>query len=187
MNLEHFTQKAQEAIAGAQALAERLQSPILDAEHLLAALVEDDEGVPAATLRKLGVDMSGLRGELAALLARRAKIAGGSLTLDPRARRVLERAAAEAKRLADEFVSTEHLLLGVLEVGGDGQALLERNGAGREAVLGALAGIRGGSGSPARLPRAPTRPSRSTAVTSPRRPGPAGWTPWSAGTTRSGG
>jgi ATP-dependent Clp protease ATP-binding subunit ClpB len=51
MNLDRFTQKAQEAIAGAQALAERLQSPILDAEHILAALVEDDEGVPAQMLR----------------------------------------------------------------------------------------------------------------------------------------
>ena len=144
MNLDRFTQKAQEAIAGAQALAERLQSPILDAEHILAALVEDDEGVPAQTLRRIGVDLGAFRGELAALLARRAKIAGGQLTLDARARRVLERAAEEARRLSDEFVSTEHLLLGVIDAGGEGQALLERHGAGREAVLGALTGVRGG-------------------------------------------
>ncbi len=144
MNLDQFTQKAQEAIAGAQALAERLQSPVLDAEHILAALVEADDGIPAQTLRRLGVDLAAFRGELAALLARRAKIAGGQLTLDLRARRVLERAAEEARRLADEFVSTEHLLLGVIDAGGEGQALLERHAAGREAVLGALAGIRGG-------------------------------------------
>ncbi len=144
MNLERFTQKAQEAIAGAQALAERLQSPVLDAEHLLAALVEDEEGIPAQTLRRMGVDLAAFRGELAALLARRAKVAGGQLALDARARRVLERAADEARRLGDEFVSTEHLLLGIVEVGGEGQALLERHGAGREAFLAALAGIRGG-------------------------------------------
>ena len=54
MNLDRYTQKAQEAIAGAQALAERLQSPVLDAEHILAALVEDDQGVPATTLRRMG-------------------------------------------------------------------------------------------------------------------------------------
>jgi ATP-dependent Clp protease ATP-binding subunit ClpB len=144
MNLERFTQKAQEAIAGAQALAERLESPILDAEHILAALVEDDQGIPAQTLRRVGVDLGAFRGELAGLLARRAKIAGGQLTLDPRARRVLERAGEEARRLGDEFVSTEHLLLGVIDAGGDGQALLERHAAGREAVLGALAGVRGG-------------------------------------------
>ena len=144
MNLERFTQKAQEAIAGAQALAERLQSPVLDSEHLLAALAEDEEGIPAQTLRRVGVDLAAFRGELAALLARRAKVAGGQLTLDSRARRVLERAAEEARRLGDEFVSTEHLLLGIVDVGGEGQALLERHGAGREAFLGALAGIRGG-------------------------------------------
>ncbi len=144
MHLERFTQKAQEAVAAAEQLAERLQSPVLDAEHVLAALLEDDEGVPAATLRRLGADLNALRSELAALLGRRARVAGGSLTLDPRARRVLERAADEARRLNDEYVSTEHLLLGVLEVGGEGAALLERHGAGREAVLGALGGVRGG-------------------------------------------
>ena len=144
MNLERFTQKAQEAIAAAQALAERLQSPILDAEHVLAALVEDEEGIPAQTLRRVGVDVAAFRGELAALLARRAKVAGGQLTLDARARRVLERAAEEARRLGDEYVSTEHLLLGVVEVGGEGHALLERHGAGREPLLGALQGLRGG-------------------------------------------
>ncbi len=144
MNLERFTQKAQQAIAASQQLAERLESPILDAEHILAALLEDDEGVPAMTLRRLGTDLNALRGELAAALGRRARVAGGSLTLAPRARRVLERAAEEARRLNDEYVSTEHLLLGVLEVGGEGAALLERHGAGREAILGALASVRGG-------------------------------------------
>jgi ATP-dependent Clp protease ATP-binding subunit ClpB len=70
MQLDRFTQKAQETVLGAQQLAERLESPILDAEHLLAALVEDDDGVPAETLRRLGVDLPAFRGELAALLSR---------------------------------------------------------------------------------------------------------------------
>jgi len=144
MQLDHFTQKAQEAVVAAQALAGRLESPVLDAEHLLSALVEPDDGVPAETLRRLGVDLPVFRAELAATLARRARIAGGSLALDPRARRVVERAQEEARRLGDEYVSTEHLLLGAAEVGGEGQKLLERHGAGREAILGALASVRGG-------------------------------------------
>ena len=144
MQLERFTQKAQEAIVAAQATAQRLDSPVLDAEHILAALVEPDEGVPAETLRRLGVDLPGFRGELAAILAKRARVQGGSLTLDPRARQVVESAEAEARRLGDEYVSTEHLLLGVAEVGGDGQALLERHAAGREAVLQTLQSVRGG-------------------------------------------
>jgi len=144
MQLDRFTQKAQEAVLAAQQLAERLQSPVLDAEHLLSALLEPDDGVPAETLRRLGVDLPVFRGELAVLLARRAKIQGGSLALDPRARRVVDRAQEEARRLNDEYTSTEHLLLGTAEVGGEGQKLLEGHGAGREAILNALASVRGG-------------------------------------------
>jgi ATP-dependent Clp protease ATP-binding subunit ClpB len=144
MQLDRFTIKAQEAIAAAQQLAERLQSPLLDAEHLLSALVEPDDGVPAETLRRIGVDLPAFRGELAAVLAKRARIQGGSLSLDPRAKRVLDRAQEEARRLGDEYTSTEHLLLGIAEVGGEAQNLLERHGAGKEQILGALSSVRGG-------------------------------------------
>jgi ATP-dependent Clp protease ATP-binding subunit ClpB len=144
MQLDRFTEKAQEAIVAAQQLAERLQSPMLDAEHLLAALVEPEDGIPAETLRRLGADLPAFRGELAAALARRARVAGGQLSLDPRTRHALDRAREEARRLGDEYVSTEHLLLGVLDAGGEGARLLERHGAGREAVLGALTSVRGG-------------------------------------------
>ncbi len=144
MQLDRFTQKAQEAIVAAQAAATRLQSPILDAEHMLSALVEPDDGIPAETLRRLGVDLPAFRGEIASILARRARIEGGSLSLDPRAKAVIEHAEAEARRLGDDFVSTEHLLLGVAEVGGEAQALLERHAAGKEAILQALQSVRGG-------------------------------------------
>jgi ATP-dependent Clp protease ATP-binding subunit ClpB len=144
MQLDRFTQKAQEAIIAAQALSQRLDSPVLDAEHILSALVEPDDGIPAETLRRLGVDLPAFRGELAAILARRARIQGGSLSMDPRARRVIEGAEAEARRLGDDYTSTEHLLLATAEVGGEGQALLERHGAGREAILQALQSVRGG-------------------------------------------
>ncbi len=144
MNLDRFTQKAQEAIVAAQRLAETLQSPLLDAEHILAALLDPEDGVPAETLRRLGVDLPGLRGDLAALLSRRARIQGGSLALGPRAKQALELAQAEARRLQDDYVSTEHLLLGVAEVGGEGAQLLERFGASREAILHALQSVRGG-------------------------------------------
>jgi ATP-dependent Clp protease ATP-binding subunit ClpB len=143
MNLDRFTQKAQESIVTAQRLAEQLQSPVLDSEHLLAAVVETDDGIPAETLRRLGVDLPALRAELAAILNRRAKIQGGSLTADKRFTAVLERAAAEARRLQDEYVSTEHLLIAIAEGGGEGGQLLDRQGASREAILQALSGVRG--------------------------------------------
>ncbi len=144
MQLDRFTEKAQEAIVNAQSLAERMQSPTLDAEHLLAALVEPDDGIPAETLRRLGVDLAAFRGELAATLTRRARIQGGNLALDPRAKRIIDRAQEEARRLGDEYTSTEHLLIGAAEVGGDTQKLLERHGAGKEQILTALQGVRGG-------------------------------------------
>jgi ATP-dependent Clp protease ATP-binding subunit ClpB len=144
MQLDRFTEKAQEAIVAAQKTATDMDSPILDAEHILAALVEPDDGVPAETLRRIGVDLPAFRGELAAILGRRARIRGGSLSLDPRAKRVLELAEEEARRLGDEYVSTEHLLLGVIEAGGEARELLERHGANREAVLTALQNVRGG-------------------------------------------
>src|SRR5687767_9644339 len=144
MQLDRFTQKAQEAIIAAQSTAERLHSPVLDAEHLLSALIDPDDGVPAETLRRLGVDLPAFRGEVAAVLATRARIEGGSLSLDPRAKTVVERAEAEARRLADDYVSTEHLLLGTAEAGGEAQAILERHGAGKEALLQALQSVRGG-------------------------------------------
>jgi ATP-dependent Clp protease ATP-binding subunit ClpB len=144
MQLDRFTQKAQEAVIAAQETAQRLQSPILDAEHLLSALVEPDDGIPAETLRRLGVDLPAFRGELAAELSKRAHIQGGSLSLDPRAKASIDRAEAEARRLGDEYVSTEHLLLGVAEAGGEAQTLLEKHAAGKEAILQALQSVRGG-------------------------------------------
>jgi ATP-dependent Clp protease ATP-binding subunit ClpB len=144
MKLDRYTEKAQEAILAAQRLAEELQSPVLDAEHLLDALVEPDDGVPAETLRRIGVDLKAFRDELAGILSRRATIQGGSLSLDPRTKRAMELAEEEAKRLGDEYVSTEHLLLAVAEVGGDARQLLDRHGATREAILNALQSVRGG-------------------------------------------
>jgi ATP-dependent Clp protease ATP-binding subunit ClpB len=143
MNLDRFTQKAQEAIVAAQRTAEDLQSPVLDSEHLLAALVEPDDGIPAETLRRTGVDLPVFRGEVAAALNKRARIQGGSLSADPRFRHVIERAGDEARRLKDEYVSTEHLLLAIAESGGEAEAILDRHGANKEAILGALATVRG--------------------------------------------
>src|SRR5688572_2317255 len=109
MKLDRYTEKAQEAVLAAQRLATDADSPILDAEHILAALLADPDGIPAVTLRQIGADPAQLGVELAAVLARRAKIEGGTMSLDPRARDLLERAEDEAKRLNDEYVSTEHL------------------------------------------------------------------------------
>jgi ATP-dependent Clp protease ATP-binding subunit ClpB len=143
MKLDRYTERAQQAILSAQRIATDQQSPIFDAEHVLAALLEDEEGIPVATLRRLGADPAAVRMELAAALSRRARIEGGTLALDPRARVLLERAEDEAKRLKDEFVSTEHLLLASSQAGGDAQRVLAVAGATHETILAALTQVRG--------------------------------------------
>jgi len=144
MKLDRFTEKAQESILAAQRLATEADSPVLDAEHILAALIADPEGIPAVTLTKLGADPVALAAELGTVLSRRAQVRGSSLSLDPRARQLVERAEDEAKRLKDEYVSTEHLLLAASRSGGDAQRLLESLGASHEQILKALQGVRGG-------------------------------------------
>ncbi|MDL2335281.1 MAG: Clp protease N-terminal domain-containing protein, partial [Chloroflexota bacterium] len=143
MRLERYTEKAQQAISTAQRLATDSDSPVLDAEHILAALFQDPEGIPAATLRALGADPAQIGVELAASLSRRAKVAGGSLSLDPRVQQLVRHAEDEAKRLGDEYVSTEHLLLAAAQSGGDAQRVLDGAGASREQILAALQKVRG--------------------------------------------
>jgi ATP-dependent Clp protease ATP-binding subunit ClpB len=143
MKLDRFTEKAQEAIVAAQRLATEADSPILDAEHVLSALLQDPEGIPIVTLRKLEADTAQINMELAAVLSRRARVQGSSLSLDPRARHLFDRAEDEARRLKDEYVSTEHLLLASAEAGGDAQRILESAGASHEKLLQALQQVRG--------------------------------------------
>ncbi len=144
MKLDRYTEKAQQAILAAQRLAAEQDSPVLDAEHILAALLEDAEGIPAVTLRKVEAVPASIAVEVVAVLAKRARVKGGSLTLDARAHRLVEHAEDEARRLKDEYVSTEHLLLAASQVGGDAQRILEAAGASHEALLEALLSVRGG-------------------------------------------
>src|SRR6188768_338725 len=144
MKLDRYTEKAQEAILAAQRLATDADSPTLDVEHLLAALLQDPEGIPAVTIRALDADPSAIALELGAVLSRRARVTGSQLSLDARARSMLERAEEESKRLADDYVSTEHLLLAAAESGGDARRILAAAGADREHILSALQKVRGG-------------------------------------------
>ena len=143
MKLDRYTQRAQEAILAAQQLASGAKSPVLDVEHLLAALLDDPEGIPVMVLRQLDADPAAVSVEVAGVLSRRAKIEGGQLGLDPRMTKLIQTGEEEATRLGDEYVSTEHLLLAASVAGGDAQRLLEGAGAGHEALLKALEGVRG--------------------------------------------
>src|SRR4029077_7496756 len=111
MRPDAFTVKAQEAIDRAQSLARERGNPSLAPEHLLAALLEDRQGVVAALLEKLGADPSNVVADVQSALDRLPRVSGSAeLSLAPELRQALEAADRERTRLKDEYVSTEHLL-----------------------------------------------------------------------------
>jgi len=146
MNVKRYTEKAQEAVLGAQQLAERSHHPQIDPEHLLHALVGQADGVVPSVLRHLGADPTRLLAQIDAALKARPQAHGGSEPgLSPRLRAVTSVAEDEAKRLKDDFTSTEHLLL-ALTLEGDGAPsarLLTECGVKTDRVFGALSTIRG--------------------------------------------
>ena len=146
MNLNKFTEKAQEAVLAAPQLASELSHPQVEPEHLLVTLVEQPNGVVPTVFRKLDVEPSAVAGAVRAALAKQPKAHGGSEPqLSPRLRVVFDAAQAEAKAMQDEYVSTEHLLLGLLNETGKSVTVdqLKANGITRAKVLEALTTVRG--------------------------------------------
>ncbi|HEV2358654.1 MAG TPA: ATP-dependent chaperone ClpB [bacterium] len=147
MRFDKFTEKAQEAIIGAQALAREHHHGQVEAEHLLGALLQPTDGVPVAILTRLGANAASLRTAVEQALAQTPKVygQGDEPGLGASLRRALESAQQEAQRLTDEYVSTEHLLLGVVADRGTGAGrLLAQAGIDREKIYAALQAIRGG-------------------------------------------
>jgi len=145
-NFNKLTERAQAAIVRAQSIARDHSASEIDAEHLLSALLEDAEGVPAIVLNQLGVDVTSLQRQLDDILAKRAKVYGGSEPSVGRdLRDILTRAGQEAANFKDDYVSTEHLLLAIAEPRSKSEAaaLLKKAGATRDAILKALTAVRG--------------------------------------------
>ena len=145
---DKMTVKAQEAMQAANNLASDHGNPELLPVHLLAALVEDREGIVAPVLAKIGISADAVLAELRQEMERLPKVSGGSgvlqAHLSPTVTRILESAFKEADKLKDEYVSTEHVLLALVQAKGDAaQAILARHGATYDSVLKALTAIRG--------------------------------------------
>src|SRR5256712_6980947 len=146
MRLDKFTIKAQEALQTGQGMADQLGHQEVLPEHLLAALIDQEEGIIPPLLQKLGVNSRSLRTELQQSLDRLPKVQGGSgqLYLSQRLRRHLDKAQEEAQRLKDEYVSTEHLLMAIAAEGeGAAGRLLRAAGVTEENILKALQDVRG--------------------------------------------
>src|SRR6185503_17142782 len=146
MNINKYTEKAQEAVVAAQQLAEKASHAQVEPEHLLTALVEQREGVVPEVLRKMAADPAQIARDARELLAKIPQAYGGSQPgLSPRLKLVADLAQAEADRLKDEFVSTEHLLIAIASETGRSPAArpLTERGLTRDKIFAALAGVRG--------------------------------------------
>ncbi len=144
--LDKLTQKAQEALQLTQAVAEKNDCQVMFPLHLLIALAEEKEGVVRPILEKCGAHPDAVLAEAQRQLANLPKTAGApsGMYLSQPLNQVLEQAFDEAGRFKDEFVSTEHLLLSLAEQRSDPAGrVLENAGAGHDAILKALVGIRG--------------------------------------------
>jgi len=143
---EKLTVKSQEAMQQAQGRAAELGNPEIQPVHLLLALIEDREGVIPAVLEKIGVPTERLEGSLHQIEEKLPRVQGGSAQPGPSTAltKVLDQAFREAANFKDEYISTEHLLLGVAHQKGEAarDALLAV-GATHEAILQALTAVRG--------------------------------------------
>ncbi len=145
MDLKRYTNKAQEALVGAQALANEFGHSQIEPLHILTALMQQDEGVVPEVVAKIGGRPANLQQELEQMLQSRPSVSGSNVdpTLSRDLVQTLNKAEAEAKKMHDDYVSTEHILLALC----DDKALrglLERHSVTHDAVLKALATIRGG-------------------------------------------
>jgi ATP-dependent Clp protease ATP-binding subunit ClpB len=147
MNFNKFTIKSQEAVQNAQAIASNYGNQLIEPEHLLAALVQDSDGTVVPILQKIGANVNFVRIKVNELLDRLPKVSGANLSnqsVSSTLGRVFERAQKQAASLKDEFISTEHLLLAMVETkDGAASKLLHDQGVTLDAILRVLKDIRG--------------------------------------------
>ncbi|HEY2324917.1 MAG TPA: AAA family ATPase [Thermoanaerobaculia bacterium] len=146
MNYNKLTVKAQEAVAEAQNLARGAGNPELTPEHLLLALLRQEGGIVTPILNKLGLNPAAIEAEVAAEVAKYSKVGGASAEpmMGNTLRKVFDAAFKSADDFKDEYVSTEHFLIGIAETKEANAArILARHGVTRDAVLKALQSVRG--------------------------------------------
>src|SRR5512133_1975956 len=150
MDLNRLTQKSQEALHDAQTKALRFGHTEVDGEHLLLALLDQSEGLVGPLLARAGADPDRLREDVEAELGRRPRVSGpgaapGQVFVTQRLSRLIENASREARRLKDEYVSVEHLVIALLDEGSSSAAgrLLQQHGLTRNGFLSALTEVRG--------------------------------------------
>ncbi len=145
MAVDKPTVRASEALAGAQTLAETRGNQLVEPEHLLLSLLDQPEGVVQPIVERAGADPRALRAGAQAAVEARPSVSGANVTVEfaPAFRAVVRRAGEEAATLQDEYISTEHLLLALVEDGGTARQVLLDAGVTRESLMNALRQVRG--------------------------------------------
>lgn len=143
MDLNKFTHKAQEALQAAHALTVEFRHQTIDTLHVLLALVEQNEGIVPPLLEKLGVNPMDIIGHVRTELKTLPKVSGGQIFVSDQLNRVLVQAQKESKKIGDEYISTEHLLLAMFEDHGLSQTILSEYGMTYDKTLKVLAQVRG--------------------------------------------
>src|SRR5258708_4503772 len=132
---EKFTERARKVLSLAQDEAQRFQHQYIGTEHVLLGLMREDEGVAAKVLDNLGIDLNKVRSAVEFILGHGDRVVLGEIGLTPRAKKVIELAGDEARRLNHTYIGTEHLLLGLVREGeGIAAGVLESLGVNLEKV-----------------------------------------------------
>ncbi|MFC4210271.1 ATP-dependent chaperone ClpB [Pedobacter lithocola] len=143
MNFNNFTIKAQEAIQQASEIAQGNQQQAIETAHLLKGLLTVDENVVSYVLKKLNVNLNSLNQNLDAEIAKFPKVSGSNVYLASNTNSVLQKAQTFLKEFKDEFVSVEHLLLGILAVNDSTSKLLKEQGVNEKDLKKAITELRG--------------------------------------------
>jgi ATP-dependent Clp protease ATP-binding subunit ClpB len=145
MNFDKFTIKMKEALQGAENLASRYNNSEIGNEHMLLSMLQQQDGIAQPLFAKVGVNYQNLLSDAHALVEKLPKAYGSAVnqTVSNKLLQVLNNAQSEADQFKDEYVSTEHVILAMLNDDGQAGALLKRYGITREALMDALQSIRG--------------------------------------------
>ncbi|MFZ1292060.1 MAG: ATP-dependent chaperone ClpB [Melioribacteraceae bacterium] len=145
-NLNKLTIKAQEVVQNAVEIAQNYNNQLVEPEHILASMMQENGGVAESTIQKTGENVSQIKIKVGELLENLPKVTGtgiGNQQLSQNTAKLFDRSVNEANNLKDEFVSTEHLLLALTEVPGKVGELLKKNNVTKNVILSALKDIRG--------------------------------------------
>ena len=145
MNIDKFTIKMKEALQGAENLATRYNNAEIGNEHMFLAMLQQQDGIAEPLFAKVGIDFQGLLNETRSIVDRLPKAYGGAVNvgISRGLYQILTNAQSEADKFKDEYVSTEHVILAMLDDDGQIGRLLKRYGVTRDALMQALQSIRG--------------------------------------------